>query len=149
VLTSRQKQIYEQNIQTLQQAGVCYRTYHVASQWSIPSKLNPKGHSMEVMTAKKQGCWFPDCLQIKAGRMHTCDFGAAVHGLKVADYPDSYVDMAEHGSVESLRSSILAWKDRPYYSVCGHCESPLGFVDHAAEQGYLDFSGATDVFPRE
>jgi len=144
-ISEKHQRIYDRNLEVLERSGVLYRGYRVASQWAIPSKLYDKGQSVEEMTTKKQGCWFPDCLQVKNGRMHPCDFGAAVHGLGVADYPDSYVDLTAEQSLTELRESILAWRDRPYYAVCSHCESPLGYVDTVAEQGYMDFMEHPDA----
>lgn len=143
-ISEKQQRIYDRNLETLERSGVLYRCYRVASQWAIPSKLFDKCQTVEEMTVRKQGCWFPDCLQVKDGKMHPCDFGAAVHALGVADYADSYVDLREEDGTEALRARILAWRDRPYYTVCSHCESPLGYVGTVAEQGYMDFMDGRD-----
>jgi len=131
--------IYHRNLELLRDAGVQVRINPSTPEWRVPSTLFDLGESEEVLRQKKAGCCFPTYAQVKDGKLVLCDFANALHFLKVADYPEDYVDIAGIPSRERLREDIATWLDRPFFRTCGHCAGTLGLVRQAAEQGYMDF----------
>lgn len=129
------------SIEKMKQAGISYTVGVPMPQWLVPSTLYCLGDSVEEMTRKKQMCSMPPrCIVIKDGKLHPCDFGAAVYGLKIADYKTDYVCMDEFEEPSELKEEIRRYINQPYYQVCGHCHiGGMGITAKAAEQGYMDF----------
>lgn len=134
------KKMYK-NIEKMQQKNISYTVGVHMPEWIVPSTLYSLGETVEEMTQKKQRCHHPPrCMMIKNGKLHPCDFAAAVYGLKIADYTTDYVNLEEVVEPKKLKEDIRNFIDQSYYQVCGHCHiGGMGITSKAAEQGYMDF----------
>lgn len=136
----QQQEVFHKNVALVKKSGVSYTVGLTMPEWSIPSTLCSKHYSTEEMTARKAACPQPPrCMQIKNGKLYPCDFGTAVHSLEIADYPTDYINLHEFSSIAELQKQIRAYRDLPYYQVCGHCSGMKNLTAKAAEQGFLDF----------
>ena len=108
-------------------------------EWIVPSTLYKQNVSEETLIQKKNACTHPPrCMMIKNGKLHPCDFAAAVYHLGIAEYPNDYVEMDKMIPHQEMKERIRSFMKQPYYEVCGHCHYP-GLSSPAAEQGYMDF----------
>lgn len=139
-ITENQKAMMYKNIDLVKKAGISYTVGVTIPEWSVPSTLYDLGDTEEQMIKKKQACVQPPrCMQIKAGKLHPCDFGTALYSLGLGKYDMDYVDIEKSSSQEELRKQIREFIDQPYYRTCGHCAGMQGLTSKAAEQGYMDF----------
>lgn len=139
-ITENQKKMMYQNIEMIKNAGISYTVGVTIPEWSVPSTLYDLGDTEEAMIAKKAACGQPPrCMQIKNGKLHPCDFATALYSLNLGRYEMDYVDIEHADSKETLKESIRAFIDQPYYRTCGHCTGMQGLTSKAAEQGYMDF----------
>lgn len=139
-ITEKQREVMYQSIEKIRDAGISYTVGVTMPEWIVPSTLYDKNMSEEKMMLKKKNCKHPPrCMMIKDGKLHPCDFAAAVHHLGIADYKTDYVVLDDFQSGEELKQKIKDYIDQPFYRVCGHCQVP-NIVSVAAEQGYMDFT---------
>lgn len=139
-ITEKQKKVMYESIEKVKEAGISYTVGVTMPEWIIPSTLYDKNMSENEMTLRKKSCTHPPrCMMIKDGKLHPCDFAAAVYGLGIADYGMDYVDLDSAETGEPLKMKIKEFMKQPYYRVCGHCKG-FGLTAIAAEQGYMDFT---------
>ncbi len=139
-ITENQRKMMYQNIELIKNAGISYTVGVTIPEWSVPSTLYDLGDTEEQMKAKKAACVQPPrCMQVKNGKLHPCDFATALYSLNLGRYEMDYIDIEHADSIESLRESIRAFIDQPYYRTCGHCAGMQELTSKAAEQGYMDF----------
>lgn len=140
-ITEKQREVMYQSIEKIKAAGISYTVGVTMPEWIVPSTLYDKNMSEEEMISRKRRCTHPPrCMMIKAGKLHPCDFAAAVYHLNVADYKTDYVDLDSAKTGEKLKEKIRDFIDQPYYRVCGHCYVGNKITSVAAEQGYMDFT---------
>ena len=145
-ITENQRKMMYQNIELVKNAGISYTVGVTIPEWSIPSTLYDLGDTEEQMIAKKAGCIQPPrCMQIKNGKLHPCDFATAIYSLGLGRYEMDYVDIEHADTKETLKESIRAFIDQPYYRTCGHCAGMQGLTSKAAEQGYMDFKKPLNI----
>lgn len=139
-ITEKQTQLMNESIEKVKNAGIPYTVGVTMPEWIVPSTLYDRHMPVETLIKKKQGCTQPPrCMMIKDGKLHPCDFAAAVYHLKIADYKEDYVVFDDYAAGEELKEKIRLFIDQPYYQVCSHCEV-TGQTSKAAEQGYMDFN---------
>lgn len=136
--TEEQKEIYKKNIELVKESGIAYTESLFLPSWIETCKLNRRNVDEQYMTQLKQGCNLPARnLQIKNGKVHTCDKGVALYNMGIADYPTDYLDLTANVSVEELRRRFREFDNRKFYYTCGHCEMVSGSVESAI-QGYKE-----------
>lgn len=137
-----QKNLMYQSIEKIKKANIPYTVGVTMPEWIVPSTLYDKNMPVEKLIEKKKRCTHPPrCMMIKDGKLHPCDFAAAVYHLNIADYKEDYVVLDDYEIGEELKERIRDFMEQPYYRVCGHCEG-TGETSKAAEQGYMDFKKA-------
>ena len=134
-----QKNLMYKNIEKIKSADISYTVGLTMPEWIIPSTLYriPMEES-EVIEKKSECTQPPRCMMIKDGKLHPCDFAAAIYHLHIADYTTDYVDLDSTDDMDEMKKKIKEFIELPYYHVCEHCH-PSQKVSKAAEQGYLDF----------
>ena len=139
-INEKQKQVMYKNIEIIKNAGISYTVGLPMPEWAVPSTLYNLHESEGDMIKKKQDCVFPiRCLMLKNGKLHPCDFAAALYCLHLADYETDYVDIEHTPDIDELKRRLQDFFDQPYYRACGHCRGQIGLTAKAAEQGYMDF----------
>ncbi|WP_026888269.1 radical SAM protein [Clostridium beijerinckii] len=138
VATEEQKEIYRKNVELVKSYGITYtESLHLPS-WVAPTGMYKRNVDEQYMTNLKTGCTMPPRnLQVKNGKVHTCDKGVAVYNIGVADYPSDYVDLTKGVSLDEMRTEFRKFVDRPFYYTCGHCSVGLEKVE-SATQGKID-----------
>lgn len=132
--TDEQKEIYCKNIELVKKYGIAYTESLWLPSWIETCKLNKRDVDEKYMTRLKQGCNLPSRnLQIKNGKVHTCDKGVAIYNMGIADYPTDYLDLTQDISNEELRAAFREFNERPFYYSCGHCETVSGSVESAIQ----------------
>lgn len=145
-ITENQRRMMYQSIEKVKEKGIAYTVGVVMPEWTIPSTLYDLRNTPEEMERKKRNCTHPPrCMMIKDGKLHPCDFAAAVYHLGIADYQGDYLELDSSISSEILKEEIRKFIEKPYYRVCGHCTGPQGITSKAAEQGYMDFKNPIQI----
>lgn len=138
-ITDVQRKMMDTNMNKLKEKKLEFTLGVTMPEWIVPSTLYYQEKSTECLVAQKQSCKMPPrCIMIKNGKVHPCDFAAAVHCLKIADYDTDYVQLDQFKDDLDRKDKIKAFLEQDYYQVCGHCEF-RGLTARAAEQGYMDF----------
>lgn len=141
-LSSKQIDVFERNIEFVKSSGARVIVLNSTPQWVVPSTLENKYYSRELMTKKKTACVNPvSCKYVKNGRFYPCTVSDSIHNIGIADYKEDYVEFADGISVIELRRQIQDVLAAPYYSSCGHCDGicgHLGLTAKAGEQGYYE-----------
>ncbi len=146
VLSSKQQDIYYRNIELVKSMGLSHTIGNPMLEWIKPSTLYDLDKSTEQLIHDKGGCQMPPRnLQARGGKLHPCDLGVAVHNIEIADYPDSYVDIASTPDVYELREKVRTFMNAPYYRTCSHCN---GYYENceAMVQGHHDFTCPSDQY---
>ncbi|SHJ39522.1 hypothetical protein SAMN02745163_01858 [Clostridium cavendishii DSM 21758] len=134
VATEEQKEIYRKNIELVKSYGITYTESLYLPSWVIPSEIYKRDVDEQYMTNLKMQCTMPPRnLQIKNGKVHTCDRGVAIYNMGLADYPSDYVDLTKDLSLEEKRNEFREFVNRPFYYTCGHCSVGLEIVDSAVQ----------------
>lgn len=130
----QQKEIYYKNIELVKKYKIAYMESVYVPTWMDPGKLN-KTHTDEVyMTNLKQSCKMPPRnLQVKNGKVHTCDKGVAIYNMGIADYPTDYLDLTQNVSRLELRNKFREFIDRKFYYTCGHCNMSNRSIESAIQ----------------
>ncbi|MBU5488416.1 radical SAM protein [Clostridium sp. MSJ-8] len=138
-ISEKLRGIMHQSIEKVKDSGIAYTVGVPMPEWIVPSTLYNKNMTKEQLINKKQNCTHnPRCMMIKNGKLHPCDFAAAVYNLGIADYKEDYIEFDQYKDSKELKNKIIEFIDKPYYEVCGHCQAQ-GKTAKAAEQGYIDF----------
>lgn len=132
--------MFEQNIENVKNAGICYTVGIFSPEWIIPVTLENKYLSDEQARKKKAVCthWH----QVKNGKVHPCDLANSIYSLGIADYPDSYFDLTQNLGMPEMKDAFRHYLEKEYYEVCRHHDRPKNakyLTAKAAEQGYMDF----------
>ena len=75
----------------------------------------------------------PRNLQVKNGKVHTCDKGVAIYNMGIADYPTDYLDLTQNVSRLELRNKFREFIDRKFYYTCGHCNMSNRSIESAIQ----------------
>lgn len=139
-ISKAQNKMFEKNIETVKNAGICYTVGMFSPEWIIPVTLENKYLSDEQAKKKKSICthWH----QVKNGKVHPCDLANSIYSLGIADYSDSYFDLTQNMELTEMRKAFKHYLDKEYYEVCRHHDRPKNakfLTAKAAEQGYMDF----------
>ena len=134
-LTERQQEMVWENMALLDEFSIPFTIGPPGRLWVIPSTLSARNLDEAGMREAKRVCGC-DTIQLKNGLIHPCDFSQAVYGLKLQDYPDSYLLVGDDPM--DLRARLIEWRGRDYYGVCDRCKGCQGTTSAAGEQGYLD-----------
>lgn len=140
VASEQQLEIYEKNIELVKKYSIAYTESRHLPTWIVPSGLYRATDDVEYMTQRKQNCVMPPRnLQIKDGKIYTCDRCVSLHEMGVVDYPSDYYNLQQAGSLEERREVFRRFVDQPYYEVCGHCGYyPEQVLAPSALQGQMD-----------
>jgi organic radical activating enzyme len=135
--------IFDKNVELVKSSGANYSVGNYMPNWRIPSTLYKLDRSVEEIKKWRQDCKTeedtllgPIHRQIKNGKLYPCDFSNALHSLRVADYPDDYVDLTD---INGLRKRLYQHYYSEFYFTCGHCRLCSVPAGGAALQGKLDF----------
>lgn len=139
IATQQQLEIYAKNVELVKSYGIAYTESRHLPTWVVPSGLwKYKSDDIAYMTQRKQDCIMPPRnLQIRDGKIHTCDRGVALYAMGVADYPEDYFELDMNETLERKRQLFREFVNRPYYRICGHCERTCGTAPSAL-QGKID-----------
>lgn len=138
VATEKQKEIYYKNVELVKSYGITYTESLHLPTWVAPTPMYKRDVDEQYMTKLKQGCTMPPRnLQIKNGKVHTCDKGVAIYNIGIADYPTDYVDLTEKLALSEKRRKFMEFVNRPFYYTCGHCNVGIEAVESAC-QGKID-----------
>lgn len=132
--TEEQKEIYRKNIELVKSYGITYTESLRLPTWIVPSEIYKRDVDIEYMTKLKNDCKMPPRnLQVKNGKVHTCDRGVAIYNMGIADYPTDYFDLLEDKTLEQKRNDFRSFIDRPFYYTCGHCSQCSEIVESAIQ----------------
>lgn len=132
--TEEQKIIYHKNIELVKKYGIAYTESLLLPSWIETCKLYKRDVDEEYMTNLKQACNLPARnLQVKNGKIHTCDKGVAIYNMGIADYPTDYLDLTQNVSNVDLREAFREFDNRQFYYTCGHCERVSASVESAIQ----------------
>lgn len=132
--TEEQKEIYQKNIELVKKYGIAYTESLYLPSWIETCKLNKRDVDENYMTELKQNCNLPSRnLQVKNGKIHTCDKGVAIYNMGIADYPTDYLDITQNVSREELRQKFREFNNRKFYYNCSHCEKCASSVESAIQ----------------
>lgn len=146
VLSARQRDIYEKNVELVKSMGLSHTVGNTMLEWLKPSTLYSLDKSIEEMTRSKQSCPMPPRnMQAKNGRIHPCDLGVAVNNIGIADYREDYVDIAGTPDLMELRKKIRNFIEAPFYRSCGHCNGYHSTCE-AMVQGHHDYTRPSDDY---
>lgn len=138
VASPEQLEIYNKNVELVKSYGIAYTESRHLPSWVIPSGIYKESDDIDYMTKKKQACKMPPRnLQIRDGKVHTCDRGVALYAMGKVDYKDDYFELTKEGSLEERRRLFREFVDRPFYYTCGHCGKRYGDAPSAI-QGKID-----------
>ena len=138
-INENQRNLMYKNIEKIKSANLSYTVGVTMPEWIVPSTLYKIPMTEAQLINKKGNCKQPPrCMMIKDGKLHPCDFAAAIYHLHIADYKTDYVDLDSTDNMAEMKEKIKTYIDLPYYHACQHCHSPQ-IVSKAAEQGYMDF----------
>lgn len=138
VANQQQLETYEKNVELVKSYGIAYTESRHLPSWIISSGLYKESEDIQYMTNKKQNCLMPPRnLQIRDGKVHTCDRGVALYAMGIADYPEDYFDLTKSCALEEKRKLFKEFIDRSFYYTCGHCGTGYGTAPSAL-QGKLD-----------
>ena len=133
--TEQQKEIYYKNIELVKKYKIAYSISQPLPSWIDAGGLKKLDVDENYMTNKKQSCMMPPRnLQVKNGKVHTCDKGVAIYNMGIADYPTDYLDLTLDLPRAEYREKFREFRDRAFYYTCGHCEN-LGKNVECAIQG--------------
>lgn len=140
IANDNQLEIYEKNVELVKKYNIAYTESRHLPTWMVPAGLYRATNDIEYMTARKENCPMPPRnLQIRDGRVYTCDRGVALHAMGKVDYPTDYYNLQSNASLEEKRKLFREFVDRPYYEVCGHCGyKPPRLLAPSALQGRID-----------
>ncbi len=134
VATERQKEIYQKNVELVKKHGITYTESLSLPSWVETCTLEKRDVDEVYMTEMKQGCNLPARnLQVKNGKVHTCDKGVALYNMGIADYPTDYLDLTQNISNPELRNAFRKFDNRDFYYSCGHCEHVATSVESAIQ----------------
>ncbi len=132
--TEKQKEIYQANIELVKKSGIAYTESLYLPSWIETCKLNKRDVDEKYMTDLKQHCNLPARnLQVKNGKIHTCDKGVAVYNMGIADYPTDYLVLDPNIPLDELRKQFREFDQRDFYYTCGHCERVTAGVESAIQ----------------
>lgn len=144
-ISEKLRNVMHQSIEKVKKNEIAYTVGVPMPEWIYPSTLYDKNMTKEQLIHKKQCCPHnPRCMMIKDGKLHPCDFAAAIYHLGIANYKEDYIEFDKYNDSKELKHKIINFIDKPYYRVCGHCQS-TGETAKAAEQGYVDFTKKLDL----
>lgn len=120
--------------------GIAYTESKHLPTWIRVSGIYKRNDPEEVLIQKKQRCLMPPRnLQIRDGKVHTCDRGVAIYSMGVADYPTDYFDLHMDKPLCKKRKLFREFVDRPFYYTCDHCGAEEGIQEApSAIQGRFD-----------
>lgn len=134
VANEKQKEIYYKNVELVKSYGITYTESLQLPTWVVPSEIYRLDVDENYMINKKQNCLMPPRnLQIKNGKVHTCDRGVALYNMGLVDYPTDYYELNNTFSLEEKRNNFREFVNRPFYYTCGHCGSGKGIVPSAIQ----------------
>lgn len=148
IANAEQLEIYEKNVELVKSYGIAYTESRHLPTWVVPAGLWKVSDEVEYLTRKKDKCIMPPRnLQIRDGKVHTCDRGVALYGMGVADYPEDYFELNMSETLEKKRQLFREFIERPYYRTCGHCGGAYGTAPSAlqGEINVFDESAYKDV----
>lgn len=132
--TEEQKEIYYKNVELVKKSGIAYTESTFLPTWVDAGGLKKLDVDENYMINKKRNCPLPPRnLQVKNGKVHTCDKGVAIYNMGIADYPTDYLDLTQKVSRAELRQKFREFRDRPFYYNCGHCFSNVVNVESAIQ----------------
>ncbi len=147
-LPKKMGEMFNKNVKLLTEMNIFHVVGNYMKEWAIPSTLYPNHVSTNVKIRRKNECTTVTshirCHQLKDGKLYPCDFANAVHHLRVADYPQDYVDITSN---TDLRKRLYENIHAPYYESCDHCRFGLGSTKGAAVQGRLDYITLPENIP--
>lgn len=139
IANEKQKEIYCKNVELVKSYGISYTESRYLPAWTVPSGLYKVPYADEnFMIKKKQNCLMPPRnLQIRDGKIHTCDRGVTLYATGYADYPTDYFTMLQPGDLSDRREKFREFVERSFYYTCGHCGEKTG-IANSAQQGIID-----------
>lgn len=138
--TEEQKEIYYKNIELVKKYNIAYTESLLLPSWIETCTLQKRDVDEEYMTTLKQSCNLPSRnLQVKNGKVHTCDKGVAIYNMGIADYPTDYLDLTKEVSRKERRQMFREFDNRKFYYNCSHCERVSASVESAIQ-------GKKDIF---
>lgn len=115
-LTSKQKQLFQQNVEKIKTNGIHYTTGEPV--WATTPSLMEKTIPTEQLASMKASCnSTKTCQALLNGRLYPCSTSLAVHELHADDYPSDYISLDS----PNLRHEITALHNRLYYESCARC----------------------------
>jgi len=141
-LPDKMRSIFDTNVDLVKKSGAHYSVGRYMPEWMVPTTLYNVHLDIESMKEKKKKCEGNEALrvathhQLKNGRLYPCDYSNALHCLKIADYPNDYVDVSD---INDLRKRLYEHYNSEFYYSCSHCRGTLGPAGASAAQGKLDF----------
>ena len=144
VANEKQLEIYRSNIELVKSYGISYTESRHLPTWVVPSGIYKSSDDEEYMRNKKERCLMPPRnLQIRDGKVHTCDRGVALYAMGVVDYPTDYYQLQEEYSLAERRENFRRFVNSPFYYTCGHCGTGFGEAPSAI-QGKLNAFSSED-----
>ena len=134
-ITDAQKEKFYENLNYMQDKGICAQAQKEVPTWFIPSTLKDNHVSEEKMVSNRKACDFP-YLFVYDHKVFPCTMALTIYDLGIADYTTDYVDIEKMKTDEELREAIKEMMGRKYYRTCGHCDDTGGVVNAAGEQGF-------------
>lgn len=140
VANEKQLEIYEKNIELVKKYNIAYTESRHLPTWVVPSGLYRATDDKEYMASRKNNCTMPPRnLQIRDGKIYTCDRCVALHTMGVVDYPSDYYVLQQEGTLAERRQNFRDYVNREYYETCGHCGYyPERVLAPSALQGKMD-----------
>lgn len=142
VATEKQLETYEKNVELVKSYGIAYTESRHLPTWVVPFGLYKVTDDEAYLAKRKAACLMPPRnLQIRDGKVHTCDRGVALYAMGVADYPSDYFVLDQELPLEKKRRRFREFVDRPFYHTCGHCgrnKDGISTIAPSAMQGIMN-----------
>lgn len=142
IATEKQLEIYEKNVELVKSYGIAYTESRHLPTWVVPFGLYKATDDIEYMAKRKARCLMPPRnLQIRDGKIHTCDRGIALYAMGVVDYPSDYFVLSQKHSLDKKRQLFREFVNQSFYYTCGHCgksRDGISAIAPSAMQGVMD-----------
>lgn len=151
IATEKQLEIYAKNVELVKSYGIAYTESRHLPTWIVPAGLYKVSDDIKYITERKMACIMPPRnLQIRDGKIHTCDRGVALYAMGVADYPNDYFILSQEQPLDKKRQLFREFVNKPFYYTCGHCggntkniyttapSAIQGVIDIFQESEYMD-----------
>lgn len=144
-LTSDQIEVRNRNYNELKEIGLNPFLHNVTPEWIKPRTFYNKNLDSEDKARLKKFCDYfvasndnriKQSMVIANGRFYPCRMSCSIHTLKVADYPEDYIEIDNYTANEMVDSLESLYR-KPFFESCGHCEAKQGEITPiAGEQGF-------------